>query len=194
MNNFLRNVVALLLAISVVCPAVASGADHWIIAPQLCRGRAHSEAAKAARWQFDPEQRVSLASVDSGTMFTSVFPGEASNFVVDVKLRLADGSQCRLTLGDATFDVTNSGHRTELLTGEKEHGIDNNADSGDWTLLTVKRREGMMSAHLNGQHALDLGSDIRAIENIGLQSTRGTIAVSSFVLTGDLQQRNLTNR
>lgn len=194
MKSFLRNLVALLLAISVVSPAVAPGADNWIIAPQLCRGRAYSDTAKAAKWQFDQEKRVSLASMDSGTMFTSVFPGEASNFVVDVKLRLADGSQCRLTLGDATFDVKNSGVRTQLLTRGMEHAIDNNLDSRDWTLLTIKRHEGKMSVQLNGQHVLDLGSDIRAIEKIGLQSTRGTIAVSNFVLTGNLQQHNLTKR
>lgn len=194
MNTFLPNVVALLLAISFVCPAVAFGGDNWIIAPQLCSGRAYSDAAKVAKWQFDQEQRVSLASVESRTMFTSVFPGEASNFVVDVKLRLAAGAQCRLTLGDATFDVTNSGSRTHLLTGGKEYGIDNDADSRDWTLLTIKRRDGKMSAHLNGQHVLDLGSDVRAIEKIGLRSTRGMIAVSNFVLTGDLKQRNLKKR
>ncbi len=163
---------------------------NWITAPQLCVGKAYSDTAKAANWTWDKEQRASLATPESGEMLTSCLPGVDADFVVQVSLRLVDGAQCRLTVGNATFDVTGSADRIQLSTAGKKYAFDNNDKSREWTLLKVTRRDNKMSIQVNEQPAIDLGVNAQAIKKISLRSTVGMIAVSNFVVTGNVQRVN----
>ena len=191
-NHWFR---VLCFAVGLCSVPITCFAEIWMTAPQLCSGKAYSNEARAADWQLDPDQRVSHATRASRTMSTSVFPGERADFVVNVRVRLENDAVCRLILGEITFDLSNSGRETQLAVDEKTETFENTkGDSRTWTLLTVRRRDGKMTAHINGQHAIDLGNSTRAIEQIGLRATRGTIAVQNFVLTGRLERRNLTKR
>ena len=181
------------LCASVALPLIAAtaSAENWLTVPQLCGGKAYSDTARAARWRFDRDQRVSLATKDSETIYASVYPGNESDFVVNVRVRLSDGARCRLTLDKLIFDVTNSGAETQLVTNKRQHSFENKSDNNrSWTLLTVRRRGGDMTALINGQHAVDLGKNPQAFESIGLRSSRGSIAVSSFSLTGRLERHD----
>ena len=171
----------------VAADAQSFGAD-WITAPQLCNGKAYSETARNALWQFDREQRVSLATPSSGPMSTSRVPRPGADFVVKVRLRSNVDSECRLILGDLTLNLSNDGSKTRLVVASQTETIGNGSiESQDWTLLTIRRREGSMSAELNEQLSLELGSQRRVIDAIRLQLMRGTSAVSNFVVTGDLE-------
>jgi hypothetical protein len=163
---------------------------NWIIAPQLCVGKAYSDTAKAAYWQWDEKQHVSLATPESNPIFTSYLPGAFADFVVNTSLRLVGEAQCRLTLGDATYDISNSGDRIRLVTAGKEYDFDNDDKSREWTTLSVKRGDNKISFQVNEQPKVDLGTNSQAIEKISLQSARGTIAVSHFVVTGNVQRVN----
>lgn len=171
----------------------ASPAGNWITAPQVCRGKPYSDTARQAKWKFDPEQKVSTATPDSATMSTDVFPGHNADYVVNVRMRLSDDAQCRLRLGNTTFDVRNLVTHTLLTTGGVERSVNNNSDDARiWTLLTIRRRSSQTAVYINGEYVTDSGSSTQAVKTIGLQATAGTIAVSNFVLTGNLQRRNPT--
>lgn len=179
----------LCLTVVVSLASTALGGDVWMTAPQLCGGKAYSKGARDAQWQFDRDQRVSLATNDSRTMYASVFPGEGSTFVLKARVRLNDKAACRVLLGKSIFDLANSGTETELRVDGKTRTFDNaDADSRTWTLLTIRRRDGKMTAEINGQQAIDLGDNTGAIQKIGLSATEGTIAVQNFVLTGELER------
>ena len=181
---------ALFLVVSCSFAPSTCFAENWITAPQVCVGRPHSMEARAADWQFESDQRVLIATEDSRTMHTSVFPGERANFVVHVTVRLDKDAECRLILDELTFDLTNSGATTQLVANESTRTFENlDDDSRIWTRLAVRRRDGKMAAHINGRHAIDLNGDPRAFEQIGLRSTRGAIAVRIFSLTGNLERR-----
>ncbi|CAK9016500.1 ATP-dependent RNA helicase HrpB, partial [Durusdinium trenchii] len=165
---------------------VSSGAD-WITSPQLCRGTAYSETARRAMWQFDREQGVSLATPAHAPISTSRVPRLGADFVVKLRLRLSRGSRCQLRIGDVTCGLSDLESRTRFVAVAKEAMVgDCDIDSQDWTLLTIRRREGRLSAELNAQRPLNLGQQRSAIEEITLRSSRGEIAVSHFVVTGDL--------
>ncbi|WP_146527005.1 hypothetical protein [Novipirellula artificiosorum] len=84
------------------------------------------------------------------------------------------------------FDFSNSGTQTKLVHAGKEQSIDNDDGSREWTILTARRRSENSSVELNKQQVLDLGIDLQTIKQIGLQSVRGTIAVSNFGVTGNV--------
>lgn len=161
---------------------------NWVTAPQICLGRAYSNSAKAANWKWDDQQRASLATPDSGEILVSTLPGADADFVVTVKAKLLDGAQCRLTIGDATFDISKNGGLTRLVTADKEHTfpIDDNAD--EWTLLRVQRRDNLLLVQVDERPQVELGEVGIAIEKIILKSRHGTVAVSNFMVTGDLQR------
>jgi beta-lactamase regulating signal transducer with metallopeptidase domain/WD40 repeat protein len=164
--------------------------SNWITAPQLCVGKAYSDTAKSANWKQDNDQRTSLATPENDAMLASVLPGAHADFVTWTRLRLAEGSLCRLTIGEATYDLTHTGEKTRLVTAGREYTFDNDAKFPEWTTLRITRRENKMSVQVNQQPDVDLGSNARAIQKISLQSTRGTIAVSHFVVTGNVQKVN----
>ncbi len=167
---------------------------NWITAPQVCLGKAYSDSAKVANWQRDEELRVSLATPESTTMFTNSLPGAYSDFVVQVKLRLVNGAQCRVIVGDATYDMTNSSDQTKLLATGREFAFDNDDKAREWTLLRVERRGNKMSVQVNKLPEVDLGTYSQAIKEISLQSISGTIAVSNFAVTGDLRGGRLAEK
>ena len=184
------------------CMPLAAWAEVWITSPQLCRGKAYSQQARKANWQFDEQRRVSVASPDSTPMSTSVFPGADADFVVNVRVQLKDQSVCRLTLGKHVLDISNAGGHTLLAIKDKQFKIANESErsnlssgrpssegSWTWTLLTVKRRQGKLVAQVNGQTAGDLGASAEVLDKIELRSIRGPIAVSNFVVTGNVQRR-----
>ncbi len=180
-----------LVVLSIHLPASLAPGQDWITAPQLCRGRAYSESARATQWPFDREQRIALATPELGMMPASHVPGAGANFVVNIRLRLAEGAQCRLLLDDVRFDVSHSGSDTLLETNEQQATVALPAADPQtgWLLLTVRRRDGQISAELNGEHILDLGASTRAFTRISLGATRGTVAVSNYVVTGEVQRR-----
>lgn len=193
MNHSIRILVIFGFVFTVIAEVVA-GTDNWVIAPQLCSGRAYSDAAKEANWKYDQEQQVSFASVESKAMFLRMLPGEASSFMVDVKLRMPEDTQCRLTVGESIINLRKMGARIQLLNGDRVISVDHHEDSGGWTQLSVARRDGKVSARIHGVTILELVPVNQTIESISLQSTRGTIAVSNYVITGDLQKRESTMR
>ncbi|WP_442511925.1 hypothetical protein SH528x_003675 [Novipirellula sp. SH528] len=162
---------------------------NWIVSPQVCRGKTYSSTAKAAEWKSDEENRVVLAAIEDGVMNASVLPHDGADFVVNVRLRVADNATCRLTVGDSVFDISNVGTQARLVFRGTEHRSELEEKSSEWILVTVRRRDGQSSATLNNQQAIDLGTELKAIEHIGIQSIQGTISVSHFVVTGNVYIR-----
>ena len=170
---------SLTLSFGLVCLTLGLGAaspmlraEDWITAPQLCQGKAYSSGARAAQWQFDRDQCVSFATPDSRTMYSSVFPGKDSNFVLQVRVRLSDGAECRVRLGESRFQLTNSPTQTELRIDGQTHTFENtDADSRDWTQFTITRRDGKLTANVNGWPPVDIGDSADAIEKIGIEAS-----------------------
>lgn len=187
---------SLTLSFGLVCLTLGLGGVTYV----ACRGLDHRSATLSgqsvfqrstrAQWQFDRDQCVSFATPDSRTMYSSVFPGKDSNFVLQVRVRLSDGAECRVRLGESRFQLTNSPTQTELRIDGQTHTFENtDADSRDWTQFTITRRDGKLTANVNGWPPVDIGDSADAIEKIGIEATRGTIAVKNFVLTGELERR-----
>ena len=164
--------------------------SNWITSPQICVGKPYSSTAKAANWKWDEEQRVSLATPESGVMLTSVLPVADADFVVQAKVKGIDKAKCRLTMGESTFDVENSVDRTRLVVAGKEFVFDNDDKSREWTMLSLRRRDNKISIQVNEHPEVDLGMNAQAFGKISLQSARGTIAVSNFVVTGNVKPLN----
>ena len=182
--------VALFLAQHSFCSA-----DIWVVAPQLCRGKAYSVTARSAKWSFDAEERVSVATPESTTLEASRLPRGEGNFVVNVRVRLESDSVCRLTLGKRQLDVSSTGLATRLKTDGLDCTINNtNADLQVWTLLTVRRHDGRLTVLLNNQAVGDFGVSTRSIGQINLRSAKGRIAVSNFVVTGETEKVAITAR
>lgn len=191
MTSFaLKTTTVLGLVALIVTPVIGDSVGNWITAPQICQGSAISDSAKAAHWRLDREKRVAVATTESGTISTNVLPVDGANFVISVRLRLEEGAQCRLSLGEVTCDVSHSGTvaaisfhgdmRSQVLTGE---------DVGAWTEVALKRWDGKLSASINGRPAVDLGSHTLPVGKIDLRAWRGTIEVRNFAITGDLARR-----
>jgi len=97
-----------------------------------------------------------------------------------------------MILGKSTFDLANSGTQTQLCVDGRTRTFENtDADSRTWTLITIIRRDGKMTAEVNSQQGMTLDDNTRAIKKIGLRATSGRIAVQNFVLTGELERHEV---
>lgn len=191
MTSFaLKTTTVLGLVALIVTPVIGDSVGNWITAPQLCQGSAISDSAKAAHWRLDREKRVAVATTESGPISTNVLPVDGANFVISVRLRLEEGAQCRLSLGEATCDVSHSGTVAAIsFHGDLRSQVSTGEDVGTWTDVALKRWDGKLSASINGRPAVDLGSHTLPVGKIALRALRGTIEVRNFVITGDLARR-----
>lgn len=175
----------------IVTPVIGDSVGNWITAPQICQGSAISDSAKAAHWRLDRGQGVAIATTESGTISINLLPVDGANFVINVRLRLAEGAQCRLSLGEATCDVSHTGTVAALsFNGEMQSQVLTGKDVGTWTDVTLKRWDGKLSASINGHPAVDLGNHTLPVGKVDLRALRGTIEVRNFVITGNLARRD----
>ncbi|MCA9150308.1 MAG: hypothetical protein KDA92_13450 [Planctomycetales bacterium] len=191
MSPLLRRIGSLMLSLTIGVNAVYAG--NWITAPQLCRGKPYSSGARAAAWDFDLAQRLSYVTKDSRTMYASVHPGDQADFVIQLRLQLGEQGGCRILLDDTALELTNAGQGadadTQLSVRERMQSFKSSKlDEGKWTTFKLSRRDLEIAVEVNEQRCeLELPKITGAVQRIGLQATRGKLAVSNFVLTGDLQ-------
>ncbi|MCA9193474.1 MAG: hypothetical protein KDB03_16995 [Planctomycetales bacterium] len=161
---------------------------NWLTAPQVCIGKAYSNTAKAANWKWDEQQHVALATPDSGAMLASCVPGRDADFVVQSKFRLEDNAACRLMVGNQSFETSLSGKQVHVHIMGEDYTIADESSDSDWISLTVRRGDNKFSVQINEQFQLDLETNSQAIEIISLQAIQGTMAVSNFAITGNIQR------
>ncbi len=187
-DSLFRATIVLMAACNL--PASISFADTWIVSPQLCRGKAFSSTARAANWRYDAEERLSQFAVGDPPMLASMSACADCNLVVTLRVKLDPGDHCRLSVGDSIYEIVSTESRIRVTKDGEEFGADSMGDEGPtWMTLSIRRYSGTLTARINSDELVELGENSEPIDTIRLKAVDGSIAISHFVVSGDIAPR-----